>query len=339
MFKNKTILITGGTGSFGAACAKYLYKNHKPKKIIIFSRDELKQFEMQNTFIRDGYNIKKFRFFIGDVRDKARLNLAFQGVDFVIHAAALKQIPAAEYNPQECINTNIGGANNVIFASLEQNVKKVIALSTDKASSPINLYGATKLASDKLFVSANNFGGKKNSSRFSVVRYGNVLNSRGSVIPYFKQLLEMNKTSLPITDLNMTRFFISLEGGIKFVLESFERMQGGEIFIPKLPSCYIKDIAKTLNPKIKLKVIGIRPGEKLHESLCSTEESHLTIEFRNHYVIEPTIWEPSVNAKTYMIDKKKERGKRVKKNFKYNSFNNKDILNIHTIKKILKKSN
>jgi len=338
MFKNKIILITGGTGSFGADCAKFLYKNCKPKKIIIFSRDELKQYDMQNLLIREGYDLDKFRFFIGDVRDKARLNLAFNDVDFVIHAAALKQIPAAEYNPQECINTNINGANNVIFASLEQGVKKVIALSTDKASSPINLYGATKLASDKLFVSANTLGGKKDSPRFSVVRYGNVLNSRGSVIPFFKKFLKTNKTFLPITDLNMTRFFISLEDGIKFVLESFQRMQGGEIFIPKLPSCYIKNIAKALDPKVKLKVIGVRPGEKLHESLCSKAESHLTIEFKKHYVVEPTIWEPSINVRTYMVDKKKEKGKRVKKDFEYNSFNNKDILDIKDIKQILQKN-
>tara|TARA_A100001011_G_scaffold363938_1_gene414239 strand:+ start:45 stop:1064 length:1020 start_codon:yes stop_codon:yes gene_type:complete len=338
MFKNKIILITGGTGSFGAACVKFLYKNYKPKKIIIFSRDELKQYDMQNLLIREGYDLDKFRFFIGDVRDKARLNLAFNDVDFVIHAAALKQIPAAEYNPQECINTNINGANNVIFASLEQGVKKVIALSTDKASSPINLYGATKLASDKLFVSANTLGGKKDSPRFSVVRYGNVINSRGSVIPFFKKILKTNKTFLPITDLNMTRFFISLEDGIKFVLESFQRMQGGEIFIPKLPSCYIKNIAKVLNPKVKLKVIGVRPGEKLHESLCSKAESHLTIEFKNHYVVEPTIWEPSINVRTYMVDKKKEKGKRVKKDFEYNSFNNKDILDLKGIKQILQKN-
>ncbi len=338
MFKNKIILITGGTGSFGAACVKFLYKNCKPKKIIIFSRDELKQYDMQNLLIREGYDLDKFRFFIGDVRDKARLNLAFNDVDFVIHAAALKQIPAAEYNPQECINTNINGANNVIFASLEQGVKKVIALSTDKASSPINLYGATKLASDKLFVSANTLGGKKDSPRFSVVRYGNVLNSRGSVIPFFKKILKTNKTFLPITDLNMTRFFISLEDGIKFVLESFQRMQGGEIFIPKLPSCYIKNIAKVLDPKVKLKVIGVRPGEKLHESLCSKAESHLTIEFKNHYVVEPTIWEPSINVRTYMVDKKREKGKRVKKDFEYNSFNNKDILDLKGIKQILQKN-
>ncbi len=338
MFKNKNILVTGGTGSFGSECVKFFYKNHKPKKIIVFSRDELKQYDMQNLLAREGYDLEKFRFFIGDVRDRSRLNLAFNGVDFVIHAAALKQIPAAEYNPQECINTNINGASNVIFASLEQGVKKVIALSTDKASSPINLYGATKLASDKLFVSANTLGGKKYSTRFSVVRYGNVLNSRGSVIPFFKKLLKMNKTSLPITDLNMTRFFINLQDGIKFVLESFYRMHGGEIFIPKLPSCYIKDIALALKPGIKLKIIGIRPGEKLHESLCSKAESHLTIEFKKHYVVEPTIWEPSINVKTYMVDKRKERGKKVKKNFEYNSFNNKDTLSIKGIKKILQKN-
>ena len=339
MFKDKIILITGGTGSFGSACVKYLYNNHKPKKIIVFSRDELKQYDMQNLLTREGYDIDKFRFFIGDVRDKPRLNLAFNDVDFVIHAAALKQIPAAEYNPQECINTNINGANNVIFASLEQGVKKVIALSTDKASSPINIYGATKLASDKLFVSANILGGKKESSKFSVVRYGNVLDSRGSVIPLFKELLKMKKTSLPITDLNMTRFFISLTDGIKFVLESFQRMHGGEIFIPKLPSCYIKDIAKALDAKVKLKIIGVRPGEKLHESLCSKAESHLTIEFKNHYVIEPTIWEPSTNVKTYMVDKKKEKGKRVKRDFEYNSLNNQNKLDLKGIKKILQKIN
>ena len=336
MFKNKIILITGGTGSFGSACAKYLYKNYKPKKTIIFSRDELKQYEMQNFLSRERYDLDKFRFFIGDVRDRSRLNLAFNGVDFVIQAAALKQIPTAEYNPQECINTNINGASNVIFSSLEQGVKKVIAMSTDKASSPINLYGATKLASDKLFVSANSLGGKY-STRFSVVRYGNVLNSRGSVIPFFKKLLEMNKPSLPITDLKMTRFFISLQEGIKFVLESFHRMQGGEIFIPKIPSCYIKDIALALNPNIKLKIIGIRPGEKLHESLCSQAEAHLTLEFKKHYVIEPAIWQPGTNVRTYRVDKRKERGKKVKKDFEYNSFNNKDILKIADIKKLLKK--
>jgi len=336
MFKNSIILITGGTESFRNYCAQYLYKKYKPKKIIIFSRDELKQYEMQSRFSKQGYDLDKFRFFIGDVRDKDRLNLAFSGVDYVIHAAALKQIPAAEYNPQECINTNINGASNVILAALEQNVKKVVALSTDKASSPINLYGATKLASDKLFVSANMLGGKKNSCRFSVVRYGNVLNSRGSVIPLFKSLL-LSKKPLTITDLNMTRFFISLDDGIKFVLESFLRMKGGEIFIPKLPSCYIKDLAKALDPKVKFKVIGIRPGEKLHESLCSAEESHLILEFKDHYVVEPTIWEKNIHVQTFMINKRKEKGTKVKKGFEYNSLNNPDMINIKSIQKILKK--
>ena len=241
------------------------------------------------------------------------------------------------YNPQECINTNINGASNVIFAALDQNVKKVIALSTDKASSPINLYGATKLASDKLFVSANTLGGKKDSPRFSVVRYGNVLNSRGSVIPLFKSILESKQYLLPITDFKMTRFFISLTDGVKFVLDSFHRMFGGEIFIPKLPSCYIKDLAMALDPKVKLKIIGLRPGEKLHESLCSSSESHLTIEFKDHYVIEPSIWEPNTNVKTYFINAIKEKGKRVKNDFEYNSFNNKNKLDIEGIKKILKR--
>ena len=337
MFNSKVILITGGTGSFGNACLKYLYKNYKPKKIIIFSRDELKQYEMQNSLIDAGYDSERIRFFIGDVRDQPRLKLAFNGVDYIIHAAALKQIPAAEYNPQECINTNINGANNVIFAALEQDVKKVIALSTDKACSPINLYGATKLASDKLFVSANILGGKKESTQFSVVRYGNVLNSRGSVIPLFKKILKSKKNSLPITHKNMTRFFISIKDGIKFVLESFSRMQGGEIFIPKLSSCYIKDIVKALNPNASCHIVGVRPGEKLHEALCIEEESHLTIEFKKHFVIEPTIWEPSVNLRTYMIDKKKEKGKRVAQNFEYNSLKNKDMLDVNGIKKVLKK--
>ena len=224
-----------------------------------------------------------------------------------------------------------------MLAALEQDVKKVIALSTDKACCPINLYGATKLASDKLFVSANILGGRKESTKFSVVRYGNVLNSRGSVIPLFKKILKSKKNSLPITHKNMTRFFISIKDGIKFVLESFSRMQGGEIFIPKLSSCYIKDIVKALNPNASCHIVGVRPGEKLHEALCIKEESHLTIEFKKHFVIEPTIWEPSVNLRTYMIDKKKEKGKRVAQNFEYNSLKNKDMLDVNGIKKILKK--
>mgnify|MGYP000032327127 FL=1 len=333
MFNSKTILITGGTGSFGSTCVQYLLEKHKPKKVIIFSRDELKQYELSNFLIEQGYDEDRLRFFLGDVRDRARLNLAFKDVDFVIHAAALKQIPAAEYNPQECIKTNIDGAQNVIFAALEQGVKKVVALSTDKACGPVNLYGATKLASDRLFVSANMLGGRKESTRFSIIRYGNVFNSRGSVIPLFKNLISKNKKSLPITHEKMTRFFISLEDGVKFVLTSFKRMHGGEIFVPKLPSVFIKDIVKAFDPKLKYHIIGIRPGEKLHEVLCVKEESHLTIEFKNHYIIEPLVW----NVKSYMIDKNGVKGKRVKKDFEYNSFINKNFLSVKNISKILKK--
>jgi len=337
MFNSKIILITGGTGSFGKQCAFYILKNYKPKKVIIFSRDELKQYDMANEMKEKGIKDKNVRFFIGDVRDESRLNLAFKGVDFVIHAAALKQIPAAEYNPQECIKTNIGGANNVIFASLQQKVKKVIALSTDKACGPVNLYGATKLASDKLFVSANSLGGGKNDTKFAVVRYGNVINSRGSVIPFFRNLYNKKKRSLPLTDENMTRFFIDIVSGVKFVLKSFERMYGGEIFIPKLPSLYIKDIIKALDPKLKFHVIGIRPGEKLHEALCIKDEAHLTIEFKDHYVVEPTTWDFSDKIINYYKNNLGEKGKKVYKNFEYNSFINKDILDIKSIKTLLKK--
>ena len=337
MFNSKIILITGGTGSFGKQCAFYILKNYKPKKVIIFSRDELKQYDMANEMKEKGIKDKNVRFFIGDVRDESRLNLAFKGVDFVIHAAALKQIPAAEYNPQECIKTNIGGANNVIFASLQQKVKKVIALSTDKACGPVNLYGATKLASDKLFVSANSLGGGKNDTKFAVVRYGNVINYRGSVIPFFRNLYNKKKRSLPLTDENMTRFFIDIVSGVKFVLKSFERMYGGEIFIPKLPSLYIKDIIKALDPKLKFHVIGIRPGEKLHEALCIKDEAHLTIEFKDHYVVEPTTWDFSDKIINYYKNNLGEKGKKVYKNFEYNSFINKDILDIKSIKTLLKK--
>lgn len=328
---NKTILITGGTGTFGQVMVKSLLKIRGIKKIIIYSRDEFKQQQMRKKI-----DSKILRYFIGDIRDKSRLTIATIGVDLIIHAAALKHVDVAEYNPTEFVETNIFGAKNLIEVCSQNKIKKVVALSTDKASSPINLYGATKLASDKLFVSANMLGGKKNSCRFSVVRYGNVLNSRGSVIPLFKSLL-LSKKPLTITDLNMTRFFISLDDGIKFVLESFLRMKGGEIFIPKLPSCYIKDLAKALDPKVKFKVIGIRPGEKLHESLCSAEESHLILEFKDHYVVEPTIWEKNIHVQTFMINKRREKGTKVKKGFEYNSLNNPDMINIKSIQKILKK--
>ena len=332
MFKNKNILITGGTGSFGKAFVEYVLKNYNVNKIVIFSRDELKQFNFQNYLDNKGYNRKKIRFLIGDVRDQKRLSLAFQSMDYVIHAAALKQIPTAEYNPQEVIKTNINGAENVIYAALEQNVKKIIALSTDKAVNPVNLYGATKLVSDKLFIAANNLSGAKDS-RFSVVRYGNVINSRGSVIPFFKEIYKKNKSSLPITHIDMTRFFIEVEKGVEFVINSFKRMHGGEIFIPKLFSIKVVDIAKALDSKIKINIVGIRPGEKLHEILCQKDESHLTLEFKDHYIIKPTIGLDIKN--NYKISNTGEKGKDVSVNFEYVSSNN-TMLKIPQIQNLLK---
>lgn len=332
MYKNKTLLITGGTGSFGKHCVKYLLENYNFNKIIIFSRDELKQYHMQNE-IKNINKKTKVRFFIGDVRDRDRLKLALDNVDFVIHAAALKQIPAAEYNPQECIKTNIYGAENVIFASLEKKIKKVIALSTDKACNPINLYGATKLAADKLFISANTLAGKQDSS-FSVVRYGNVINSRGSVIPFFKKIYSNKKREYPITDANMTRFFITLDQSVKFVMKSFERMQGGEIFIPKLPTIKIIDICKALDSKAKIKIIGIRPGEKIHESLGGTDEARNTIDFTDHYCIAPNFEKNKI--KKFFSNAINERGKLVPNNFEYISSNLENQLSVNEIKKIIK---
>ena len=283
MFNDKTILITGGTGSFGKQCVQTLLSQYQPKKIIVYSRDELKQFEMAQKF-----DSLSMRYFIGDVRDEKRLALAMREVDYVIHAAALKHIPVAEYNPMECIKTNINGADNVINVALEQGVDKVIALSTDKAVNPINLYGATKLAADKLFVAANNLAGDR-KTRFSVVRYGNVLGSRGSVVPFFQKLIQEGATEIPITDPQMTRFWITLNQGIDFVLKNFTKMQGGEIFVPKIPSMKMTDMAEALAPGVPHKIVGIRPGEKVHEVMCPVESSHLTLEFDDHYVIKPTI--------------------------------------------------
>lgn len=330
-FKNKSILITGGTGSFGRSFVNLLLRKSKAKKIIIFSRDELKQYEMQNQLLAEGHDKDRLRFWLGDVRDRSRLNLAFYNVDYVVHAAALKQIPAAEYNPHECINTNINGAINVIFAALDQGVEKIIALSTDKACNPINLYGATKLASDKLFVSANNLGGKR-KTRFSLVRYGNVLNSRGSVLPFFQKLIKENKKYIPLTNEKMSRFFIKVEDGAKFVLDAFLRMHGGEIFVPKLPTIYIKDLIKALNKKYE--IVGIRPGEKMHETLCSKEESHLVVEFKNYYIIKPmTVFSENRN---YNVSRLNEKGKVMKdSSFEYSSNTNKKVLNIFEIKKLL----
>ena len=325
MFDDKVILITGGTGSFGKKYTKTLLERYRPKKIIIFSRDELKQFEMQQTF-----NDDCMRYFIGDVRDQERLEQAMKGVDYVIHAAALKQVPAAEYNPMECIKTNIHGAENVIKAAINNNVKKVTALSTDKAANPINLYGATKLASDKLFVAANNMAGG-HPTRFSVVRYGNVVGSRGSVVPFFKKLIEDGTDHLPITHPDMTRFWITLQAGVDFVLKNFERMLGGEIFIPKIPSARIVDLATSISPELTQLNVGIRPGEKLHEIMCPSDDSHLTIEFNDHYVISPTIkFVDSEND--FTMNAIGERGKPVSQGFEYNSGSNAHFLTIEELR-------
>ncbi len=319
MFNNKSVLITGGTGSFAKQLVKTLIQNYQPHKIIIYSRDELKQFEMAQK-----YNHKCMRYFIGDVRDLPRLQRAMREIDFVIHAAALKHVPIAEYNPMECIKTNIMGAQNVIDAALNSSVKKVIALSTDKAASPINLYGASKLASDKLFIAANNITGTLNT-RFSVVRYGNVLGSRGSVLPFFQKLLQENATSLPITDKDMTRFWITLQEGVDFVLKSFQRMHGGETFIPKIPSMKIVDMAKAIAPDTPQKIVGIRPGEKLHESMCTQHDAHLTLEFSDHFVIQPTI--QFAQSSDFTKNALGETGKAVKKDFQYSSDTNDKWLN------------
>lgn len=329
MFNNKNILITGGTGSFGKKYTEIILSKYKPNKIIIFSRDELKQYEMAQSFTD-----KCMRYFIGDVRDVERLNEAMHKVDFVIHAAALKHVPIAEYNPMECIKTNINGAENVIKAAIKNNVEKVIALSTDKAANPINLYGATKLASDKLFVAANNMVGDRRT-RFSVVRYGNVTGSRGSVIPFFNKLISEGATELPITDEKMTRFLITLEDGVNFVLKNFERMYGGEIFIPKIPSMYMTELAKAIAPTLPHKIIGIRPGEKLHEIMCPADDSHLTLEFDDHYVIQPTILFNQVVD--FSMNKLGEKGVPVEQGFEYNSGNNKEWLTHEQVLEMIKK--
>lgn len=325
MFNGKSILITGGTGSFGQQLTQTLLKDYKPQKIIIFSRDELKQYEMQQR-----YNSSVMRYFIGDVRDQARLLQACKGVDFIVHAAALKHVPAAEYNPTECIRTNINGAEHVIHAAIVNKVRKVIALSTDKATNPVNLYGATKLCSDKLFVAANNIVGDK-YPRFSVVRYGNVVGSRGSVVPLFEKLIADGVTSLPITDPEMTRFWITLQKGVDFVIECFDRMYGGEIFVPKIPTVRIVDLAAALAPGLGRHIIGIRPGEKLHEIMVPTDDSTRTIEFSDHFVITPTIKFADKNV-DYTICRSGDHGKLVSPGFSYESGNNPDYLSIEQIK-------
>ena len=324
MFNNRSILITGGSGSFGKHFVKTILGAYQPRRLIIYSRDELKQYEMAQEF-----NAPCMRYFIGDVRDKTRLTQALKGVDVVIHAAALKQVPTAEYNPMECIKTNIHGAENVIQAALANEVEKVIALSTDKAANPINLYGATKLASDKLFVAANNIAGG-HRTRFAVVRYGNVVGSRGSVVPFFQKLIREGADCLPITDERMTRFWITLQQGVNFVLKNFERMRGGEIFVPKIPSVRIVDLAIAMAPNLPQKIIGIRPGEKIHEVMCPADDSHLTLEFHDHYLLRPTITFTD-HGNDFTPNKLGEDGALVKQGFEYNSGKNMHFLGIEEI--------
>jgi UDP-N-acetylglucosamine 4,6-dehydratase len=318
----KSIFVTGGTGSFGQSFVRMLLdRDVQFSRLVVYSRDELKQYEMQQRF-----SDKRLRYFIGDVRDRDRLTSAMRGADLVIHAAALKQVPAAEYNPMECIRTNVNGAENVIHAALANEVQRVIALSTDKAAQPVNLYGATKLCSDKLFVAANNFAGGR-PTRFAVTRYGNVVGSRGSVVPFFHKLLREGGTSLPITDERMTRFWITLQDGIQFVIANAARMWGGEIFIPKIPSIRIVDLAKALAPTMPTHVVGIRPGEKLHEVMCPADEAHLTIEFENHFVIRPSIvfFDQSIDYRRSALG---ETGIPVPEGFDYNSGTNSHFLSI-----------
>jgi len=323
MFNGKSILITGGTGSFGKQYVKTILDRYEPKKLIVYSRDELKQFEMEQDFHQ-----VCMRYFIGDVRDRDRLTQAMKGVDYVIHAAALKQVPAAEYNPMECIKTNIHGAENVIHAALGNDVERVIALSTDKAANPINLYGATKLVSDKLFVAANNFAGG-HRTRFAAVRYGNVVGSRGSVVPFFKRQIESGCDHLPITHEDMTRFWITLQQGVDFVLKNFERMHGGEIFVPKIPSVKVIDLATAMAPDLPQRIIGIRPGEKLHEVMCPADDSHLTLEFDDHYVIQPTI--QFSGRADFLINRQGETGVPVQQGFEFHSGKNPHFLSIEEI--------
>ncbi|BEV11349.1 UDP-N-acetylglucosamine 4,6-dehydratase (inverting) [Asticcacaulis sp. DW145] len=329
--KGKVVLITGGTGSFGRKLVDTLLSRYDPRKVIIFSRDELKQYEMRQALEEryDADKLSKLRFFLGDVRDRPRLELAFRGVDVVVHAAALKQVPAAEYNPSECIATNVNGAENVVWACLQQRVQRVVALSTDKACSPINLYGATKLASDKIFVAANNLSGDI-GTRFCVVRYGNVVGSRGSVVPYFNRLIEQGATELPITDMRMTRFWISLHQGVDFVLSCLETTRGGEIFVPKIPATTVCDLATAMAPQATHKVIGIRPGEKLHEIMISADDSRSTWELPDRYFIEPEFVEyartPAATTGATKVDE----------GFAYSSDINPERLDIDGIRGLMK---
>lgn len=325
MLNNKTILVTGGTGSFGRAFTSYCLDHYDVKKIIIYSRDEFKQWSMENDFrLKYGDKANKLRFFIGDVRDLERFKRACQGVDYIVHAAALKQVPACEYNPNEAIKTNINGAMNIIEAALDSSVQKVVALSTDKAVNPVNLYGGTKLVSDKLFIAANAYAGEKNVN-FSIVRYGNVAGSRGSIIPFFKSLIEKGETELPITDFRMTRFWISLTQGVELVIKALTEANGGETFISKIPSFKVTDLAEAMLPGCKMKEIGIRPGEKLHEIMVTTEDSSTTYEYEKHFIVYPQMtWndrqQPDMS------------GKKVADGFSYSSDNNTEWMSVEDIR-------
>jgi UDP-N-acetylglucosamine 4,6-dehydratase/5-epimerase len=330
MFNDKVILVTGGTGSFGRVFIRQVLERYTPRKIVVLSRDELKQYEMAQAFTQDS-----IRFLIGDVRDERRLVQAFQGVDFVVHAAALKHVPIAEYNPFECIKTNVYGAQNVINAAIEAGVEKVIALSTDKAANPVNLYGASKLASDKLFVAANNMVGTR-KTRFSVVRYGNVVGSRGSVVPYFRKLLQEGAVDLPITDARMTRFWITLDDGVDFVLKAFQRMHGGEIFVPKIPSARITDLAEAVGAGMPHRIVGIRPGEKLHEVMCPLDDAHLTLAFKDHYVIQPSI--TFYTHPDYNRNGLGEDGTNVSQEFEYSSGTNSHFLSVPEIRELIERA-
>ena len=326
MLNNKSILVTGATGFFGKNFIQYIIKNYNPRRLVIFSRDEQKHYNLINEF-KDNKKFGCLRFFIGDIRDKDRVNFAFKDVDYVVHAAAMKHVPLSEENPYECIKTNIIGAENVISASINNKVQKVIALSTDKAVNPINLYGATKLCSDKLFIAARNIVGK-NPTIFSVVRYGNVVGSTGSVLPYYLDLIKNKNTTLPITDLKMTRFWYQLSRGLEFVMSSFSYMKGGEIFVPKIPSIKILDLIRSFGKNIKAKEIGIRPGEKINEIMCPKDESYLTLEFNKYFIIAPDNF--------YISKVKKNSFKFVEKIFEYSSDNNSRFLSVKEIQDINK---
>ena len=327
MLNGKSILVTGGTGSFGHQFVSYVLAHYEPKKIIIYSRDEYKQFVMQNEY-KNHPQVDKLRFFIGDVRDKERLYRAFDGVDYVVHAAALKQVPSCEYNPMEAVKTNINGAMNIVDAALDCGVKRVVALSTDKAVNPINLYGGTKLVSDKLFIAANAYAGEKDVN-FSIVRYGNVAGSRGSVIPFFRNIVDNGGTSLPITDYRMTRFWISLEQGVELVIKALSEAKGGETFISKIPSFKITDLAQAILPGCEMPEVGIREGEKLHEIMVTREDSMLTYEYDKHFIVYPHFdwWEK---------DQIQPGGKKVEQGFEYSSGTNTQWLSVDEIKELLK---